>query len=48
MHGSDNTQEPTKNASPATPQEEQATPQENQEAVPTTAKAKRKPRQPKA
>ena len=42
MSDSDNTQEPSD-----TPQEEQESQQEEQEPVPTSAKAKRKPRQPK-
>ena len=42
MNDSDNTQEPSD-----TPQEEQEAPQEEQEPVPTSAKAKRKPRQQK-
>ena len=42
MSASDNNQEPCD-----TPQEEQGAPQEEQEPVPTSAKAKRKPRQPK-
>ena len=41
MSDSDNTQEPSD-----TPQEEQQAPQEEQAPVPTSAKAKRKPRQP--
>ena len=40
MNGSDNAQEPSD-----TPQDEQEAPQEEQEPVPTSAKAKRKPRQ---
>ena len=40
MSNADNAQEPSD-----TPQEEQEAPQEEQEPVPTSAKAKRKPRQ---
>ena len=47
MSVSDNSQPPIHNGTSAIPKQDQETPKEDQEAVHTTAQAKRKPRQPK-